>query len=741
MTMSRPFAVIGFTVFFTIALLFKFPSGVTVSALIVFSVALVVALLNKSLRDNRVVPVSAASAILACVLLLTNINFLYIPAISHKGKTCDISAVLTSEPEFEYGNCYYIAKVTQIDSENVDLKIRLVFSDVPDAEPYDIVNGKFTFYIPGETNEVSLSSNISSGIFIAAYPNEDGYEITTVPESDKPFGKKIIDIRTKIKDSVYRVLPNEYGALAVALLIGDKSGLSAETLNNFNFIGISHIICVSGYHLSLWTLVVYELLRKTKVGIRLSSFICIFPVILFMFISGMTYSVIRAGIMTVIYLASNVVLRKRDPLNSLGFALMLIAVFNPFAMGSASLQLSAMATAGIIIYSENLSPKIYDRINGINNSIIRRFIKSVVSVLSVTVAATAFTLPVSLSLYNRFNFMVFAANMIAVPSSGICMVLCAVGAFIGCFTTKIINIPAYSGGVLSKFLIEFSDKLSEFRFLSFNTESDETAIIIISLFLICVFSLLLAYFDKSFPRLTCLICSVVFVGLILIFSLSDKCLTKVRIVDCGNGTSVVLSKGNECIVIGCGGTEFLGSYNLCNAVYSTGNNLNAIIYPEPDEKSSGYLSDILNEYCPDEIYCQTLSSEILPLVKEIPVNSFDGTYGFLDFEIVSESISGKSFSFIKNNDISLLVLFDPFDDFSAIPEQYKYSDVIITRNDYPAGIENIDCRMTVINAENSRGLILQNELTDKGLFCAATAGCGDIIIKADDGNISSYRED
>ncbi len=739
--MSRPFAAIGFTVFFTIALLFKFSSGVTVAALIVFSVALVVALLNKSLRNGRVVPVSAASAVLACLILLMNIDFLYTPAISYKGKTCDISAVLTSEPEFEYGNCYYIAEITQIDSEDVDLKIRLVFSGVPDAEPYDIVNGKFTFYIPGESNEASLSSNVSSGIFIAAYPNEDDYEFVSVPESDKPFGKKIIDIRTKIKNSVYRILPNEYGALAVALLIGDKSGLSAETLNNFNFIGISHIICVSGYHLSLWTMLFYELLRKTKLGIRLSSFICIFPVVLFMFISGMTYSVIRAGVMTVVYLLSNVMQRKRDPLNSLGFALMLIAVFNPFAMGSASLQLSAMAAAGIIIYSEKFAPAIDDKINGLKNIFIRRFIRSAVSVLSVTVAATAFTLPVSLSLYNRFNFMVFAANIIAVPVSGFCMILCTIGALIGCFTTEIINVPAYFGGIFSKFLVVFSEKLSEIRMFSFNIESDETSVIIISLFLICFLSLLLAYYGKSFPRLTCFICCFVFVVLIVTFSLSDRDLTKVRVVDCGNGTSVVLSKRNECIVIGCGGTEFLGSYNLCNALYATGNNPNALFYPEPEEKSSEYFSDLLKEYRPEEIYCYSITPETLPLVEGIEVNPFNRTYNSSDFKIISETINGKSFSFINNEDISVLILFDRFEDVSLIPEKYMNSDIIVTRNDYPVGIENINCLLTVLNAENSRGMVLQKELTDKGVYCAATAGCGDIIIKADDGHISSYRED
>ena len=71
---------------------------------------------------------------------------------------------------------------------------------------------------------------------INGFDNE--YEFVSVPESEKPFAKTFINIRREIRSAVYRILPNENGALAVALLIGDKSGLSGETLNDFNFIGI-----------------------------------------------------------------------------------------------------------------------------------------------------------------------------------------------------------------------------------------------------------------------------------------------------------------------------------------------------------------------------------------------------------------------------------------------------------------------------------------------------------------------
>ena len=73
-----------------------------------------------------------------------------------------------------------------------------------------------------------------------------------------------------------------------------------------------------------------------------------------MLIAGMTYSVVRAGIMMLIYLLSVVLSRQRDSLNSLGFSVTVIAMENPFSIGALGLQLSVLSTAGLILYFQFL---------------------------------------------------------------------------------------------------------------------------------------------------------------------------------------------------------------------------------------------------------------------------------------------------------------------------------------------------------------------------------------------------
>ncbi len=738
--MPRPFAVIGFTVFFTISLLYNTETGVTAAALAAYAVALVVALFAKSERRARVLPCAFASGALACILLIANTSFLYHPATAYAGKTCDITAVLTSEAELEYGNFYYTARATQIDGEAVNLKLRLTFSSHPDAQPYDEIRGKFNFYIPGVSNEEFLSSNKANGIFVAAYPVSDSYEIKVIPEDEKPIGKTIIDIRNAIKNAIYRVLPDERGALAVALIIGDKSGLSAQTLNNFRTAGISHVICVSGFHLSLWSMLIFELLRKLKLNEKLSSLICAFAVVGFMLVSGLTYSVVRAGIMMLVFLLGNIIMRKRDSLNSLGFALTAIALFNPFAMGSVSLQLSALATLGIILYSQCFAPETEQKIQKIKYKMLRKVLHSLISTLSVTAAATAFTLPVSLGIYGGFNFAVFAANLVAVPLAGLCMVLCALGALVGCVSTAIFNLFAFFGGALSEFLIFYARKIADFDLLSFRVESDESAVIICAVLAVCLFEVVMAYCGKAMPRLACAVSAAVFTVTLLFFSLSEQNLTKIRVVDCGNGTSVVVSCKGETLLVGCGGTEFLGAMNICNVVDTYGGRLDALIIPDDDDYSAAYLNKVLAEYRPAQIHCGELPNGSSLLLNNAEKHAFGTNFETDKFSVKFAKTQNSYSVLIENSDVSALILFDPTEDLSFLSEDFGAADIIITRNDYPAGLESSGCKLVVLNAENSRGVLLQKELSDFGLRCAATAGNGDIIIKADSGFVSAYRE-
>ena len=737
--MSRPFAVIGFTVFLIAGLLYNKETGVTAVAFAVYAAALVVTLFIRKIREQRYLTCAFASGAVICALLLSSTVFLFQPVTALSGSVHGIKAVITSDPQLSYGNYYFTANATEIDGEKADVKLRLTFSSPPEASAYDEVSGNFMFYIPGSSSEDIMNSYKADGIFVAAYPENGEYTVNIIPDNEKPVGKTILDIRKKITDSVYRVLPDERGGLAVALIIGDKSGIPADILSNFRESGISHIISVSGFHLSLWAMFILEVLKKLKFRERLSSFICMFAVIGFMAISGFTYSVVRSGIMMLIFLCSEIIMRKGDSLNSLGFAITLIALANPFAIGSISLRLSVLSTLGIILYSQFFAPRIKEKTERIKNEYLRKPLRAVISSLMVTLSAVSFSLPVTLDVYGSFNFAVFPANIIAGPLSGAAIIINSLGALVGNFFDNSLNIAGRFGGMLCSLLIRWADFIADIEWLTFRVEKDESYLIICAVLAVCLFSLFMAYNGKSMPVFTCAMCAVVFVSSLLNFSFSERAVTRINVADCGNGTAVSVSKNGETLLLGCGGTEFLAASRISEALEFSGSNINAVFVPHESVQTSSCLTAFLLNHSVEKIYCGELEFNSRLLLKETEMRSVSSEYSTENFVVTTKSAGDKSVTSVRSADASILICYDPIEDYALFPQDFRSADVIITRADYPKNIENFGADLVVINAENTRGKLISDELNANGITAVSTAGNGNIIVKADDGYITAYR--
>ncbi len=734
--MPRPFAVIGFTVFFTIALLYNSGVGAVAGFLLFCAVALIVSLIIPVSRKQKVLPCAFMSGILACILLISEVILFYQPSVSYCGKTCHITAQLADYPEFRYGNYYYDAKTTEIDGEKTEHKIRLVFSSMPDAEPFDYVEGDFTFYVLGSSSEELLASHKAKGVFIGAYPQNGLYVVIRVPETEKPFMKNVVDLREAIKNTVNRAVPGDGGALLTALIIGDKSNLSSEIQQDFRISGITHIICVSGFHLSLWAMLILEILKFLRVNERVASIVSAVGVVAFMLVAGMTYSVVRSGIMMLLYLLANVIWKKRDSLNSLGFALTAIAVYNPFAMGSVGLQLSALSSLGLILFSQNVRPKIDEFFDKADNIVLTDLLKSLSTAVCVPIAASVFTLPVSIGLYDEFNFAVFLINLLAVPVASFCIII-GIAAMLVCFiSTGIPNVFAYAADFSTALLIKIARAFADFDLLVFRADSDSHIILICGILLVVAASVFVTYAGKNVFKISCAVCLIILVSGLSFFSVSRECETRINVIDVGNGTAVLASKNGENVLIGCGGTEFFGASRITDEISHYGGKIDTLLLPDADEYSASYLNDVLMQCRPSRVGCNDLPSGSDLLLRNTP------KFGFGEInesENFSFGTDGNNCLYVKSEDMSALICYNSTFDYSALPQEFRTADIIICRNDYPYNIETDNCRLVIVNSENSRGILIQNELLNCGIKGIATGGCGNILIRGDDGFVSVNR--
>ena len=163
---------------------------------------------------------------------------------------------------------------------------------------------------------------------------------------------------------------------------------------------------------------------KKKIRIAVSI-----PVtVMFALITGLSASVLRSAIMLVIYFVAQLIGEEKDSLTSLFAALALIITFRRYAVWDAGLWMSFSATLGLILFSDRLLPrfapmtrKTYSRAK----KFFRAGVKYVLGLLSATVIATLFTLPVTYLLFGGISIISPISNLILVPLSQVLLYLLA----------------------------------------------------------------------------------------------------------------------------------------------------------------------------------------------------------------------------------------------------------------------------------------------------------------------------
>lgn len=201
----------------------------------------------------------------------------------------------------------------------------------------------------------------------------------------------------------------------LAELTGDRSHISQENNAAMSETGLAHLFAVSGLHCAFLVTLLGLLIPPTRR--RLFAVIAGCALLFYMVMVGMTPSVVRACVMQIALLAAPLFKRDSDSLTSLGGALLLLLLLNPYAAGGISLQLSFAATLGLVL----LSGRIHNFLSGLYHGK-RRRMKHLVSMISANVSASlsvlVFTVPLTAYYFNIFTIVSPLSNLLAVPVAG-----------------------------------------------------------------------------------------------------------------------------------------------------------------------------------------------------------------------------------------------------------------------------------------------------------------------------------
>lgn len=232
----------------------------------------------------------------------------------------------------------------------------------------------------------------------------------------------------------WRVLGEEDGAIASAMVLGIKKGMSADIKSLFGGAGISHILVVSGLHLSLIGMGLLFLLRKLRLGLLPSTLMTAVILLLYGQMTGMGVSTRRAVLMFFLTLAAKLLKRTSDLPTSLAVAACVILLPEPELLGDAGLQLSFSAVAGAAVMvpimqaGEPRPPGVKDE----RRAALGRYL---FQSLAASFGITLTMLPVLLFCYYEWNPWSVAANLVVIPFMGLLLpmlfFLAAAGALSG----------------------------------------------------------------------------------------------------------------------------------------------------------------------------------------------------------------------------------------------------------------------------------------------------------------------
>ncbi len=346
----RPLAV--FSVAFYIFSCFLFTADTSVrlwSA--VFSIALfVISVALRILRRKGKHPILRfLSFLLAGLCLSSFISFhifdCYLANIEElDGRTCTIEGTVN---EIVYDSPYtviYLIELSKINAAEADFSITLQAKS--GFKVRDIIKGDATLYKFENTDDFpQRTQNINNGIFLSG--ESENIELTGRADGDISFYAG--ELNTSLCEMLISDLGEREGGFASALLLGNKAFLAPEIKRDFTRLGLSHILALSGMHLTVICAAVSFLLRSFSANTRRIS--CIIIVLFYMLITGFSPSVTRAGLMLIILTLGAFSKRGSDAFTNLGLSVLVINLADPFSAADIGLLLSFACVFAILLYN------------------------------------------------------------------------------------------------------------------------------------------------------------------------------------------------------------------------------------------------------------------------------------------------------------------------------------------------------------------------------------------------------
>ena len=476
-------ATIGFLMGIMWELYFKTSVALLFFTLIIFLIAYItvkrnIKLKNKIHRYSKIfVNKNNIKAIIIFMLFFV-ISVLYIEILNKNyNKICNtlsdervsfVSTVISDKKEEKYYNVYTV-KVIYAVKQNKKIMINKKFLIKVKNKKENLNYGDKIAFV-GEFEKATSRSNYKGFSYEEYLKSKGVYGTINISyEEITVIRKNNINIISRLANNFRKEIIKRMN-----YLLKDDT---KDTLTGFQFkkniiekafrdSSLSHMLAVSGAHVSYIIMGVCFALNKIKLDKKIAKVITISILTFFMFVTGFSPSVTRACIMGIIVLISGILYKQTDSINGICLALLIILIANPFSIYNVGLQLSFGGTIGIVLFSKNIS-KCIDMLFGnyTENSykIEKRMIiaktnkclEYIKAILAVILSAQIIIIPITVLNFNTISLTFWISNILASPFMGIIIIGGFIILFISFISIKMSIIFSYIYKIVLNLLIVF----------------------------------------------------------------------------------------------------------------------------------------------------------------------------------------------------------------------------------------------------------------------------------------------
>lgn len=279
------------------------------------------------------------------------------------------------------------------------------------------IPGGFDFQRYGYFQRLGGVGFVVGAVHVTAHPSTNVWSLSTGFQS----------LRMTISDRIRKHHDNAAGAIIIALLVGETTGIPASTLGAVRDAGLAHLLSISGVHVGMIAGMLFFWARLLVAAIpwlalrtdpkKLAALVAVTGATFYALLSGNSVPTQRSLLMLSVVMLGVLVNRRALSMRLLAWAALIILMTQPDSVLGASFQMSFAAMVGLIAAAERSAHTTRERARERQRTW-RRTVTYVFAIVGSSIVATLATAPFAIFHFNRLALVGVVSNVLAIPLTG-----------------------------------------------------------------------------------------------------------------------------------------------------------------------------------------------------------------------------------------------------------------------------------------------------------------------------------